>query len=329
MLKEKSRPADSTSAIDTTTAAPSENDTNEDTQTADTTEETSTPTVDVKPVYAQPTDDTKNLGANVVSTNAILIDLKSHTITAQKGADERIYPASMTKIMTLLVAAENMTSLDQMATVTKETTNYCYLEGASVVGFSPDETVTMEDLLYGTILPSGADATMTLAQCIAGSEEEFVKLMNKKATELGLTGTNFINTSGLHDPDHYSTVHDIALILKAAMDNDICFKVLSASHYVTSETTQHPTGIPLYSIVHQRTTIIKLNDITIVGGKTGYTPEAGQCLATYAITADGREYIYVTANGPAGDKLQPAKDAEYAYKNYAIQPDSTTTLAAA
>ena len=204
-----------------------------------------------------------------------------------------------------------------------------FIEEASVAGFLNEETVPLIDLLYGAILPSGADATMTLAQCIAGSEEEFVKLMNKKATELGLTGTNFINTSGLHDPDHYSTVHDIALILKAAMDNDICFKVLSASHYVTSETTQHPTGIPLYSIVHQRTTIIKLNDITIVGGKTGYTPEAGQCLATYAITADGREYIYVTANGPAGDKLQPAKDAEYAYKNYAIQPDSTTTLAAA
>ena len=329
MLKEKSRPADSTSAVDTTTQAPSESDTSEDTQVTDTTEETTTPIVEVKPVYAQPTDETKNLGANVVSTNAILIDLKSHTITAQKGPDQKIYPASMTKIMTLLVAAENMTSLDQLATVTKETTNYCFVEGATVAGFSPDETVTMQDLLYGTILPSGADATMTLAQCIAGSEEEFVKLMNKKADDLGLTGTNFVNTSGLHHPDHYSTVHDIALILKAAMDNDICFKVLSASHYVTSETTQHPTGIPLYSKVHQRITLIKHNEITIVGGKTGYTPEAGQCLATYAITSDGHEYIFVTASGPAGDKLQPVRDAEYAYKTYAIQPDTTTTQAAA
>ncbi len=276
-------------------------------------------------VYAQVTDSTKNLGSNVVSTNAILISLDSHTVIAQKSSGDRIYPASMTKIMTLLVAAERMTSLDQTATVTFQTTDYCYQQGASVVGFSADETVTMEDLLYGTILPSGADATMTLAECIAGSEEAFVRMMNDKATELGLTGTHFVNTSGLHHPDHYSTVHDIAIILKAAMDNDVCFKVLSTSHYVTSETTQHPTGIPLYSIVHQRTSIIKLNEISIVGGKTGYTPEAGQCLATYAITEDNREFIFVSASGPAGDKLQPAKDAEYAYKTFAVSDNKTET----
>lgn len=327
MLKDKAEPADTTISVSDTVFTTDSPQT--DTQAPETTADTTEQKPIVRPVYAQLTDNTKNLGDNIVSTNAILIELDTHTITAQKNAGQRIFPASMTKIMTLLVAAENMTSLKQSATVTKQTTNYCYVEGASVVGFSPDETVTMEDLLYGTILPSGADATMTLAECIAGSEDEFVKLMNQKAIDLGLTGTHFVNTSGLHHPDHYSTVHDIALILKAAMDNDICFKVLTASHYVTSETTQHTTGIPLYSIVHQRIAFIKLNTVEIIGGKTGYTPEAGQCLATFAITQDGREFIFVSANSPAGDKLQPARDAQYAYKSFTAIPDSSDTTAAA
>lgn len=327
MLKERSRPSITTDTPGDTTVTTDSSTT--DSQAIESTADTTEQKPIVKPVYAQITDHTKNLGANIISTNAILIELDTHTITAQKSANEKIFPASMTKIMTLLVAAENMTSLNQTATVTKQTTNYCYVEGASVVGFDPDETVTMEDLLYGTILPSGADATMTLAECIAGSEEKFVELMNKKAQDLGLNGTHFVNTSGLHHPDHYSTVHDIALILKAAMDNDICFKVLTSSHYVTSETTQHATGIPLYSIVHQRIALIKLNTVEVIGGKTGYTPEAGQCLATFAITQDGREFIFVSANAPAGDKLQPARDAEYAYKTYTAIPGTTDTTVAA
>ena len=220
----------------------------------------------------------------------------------------------MTKIMTLLVAVENMPSLDQKATVTGETVDYCYLEGASVAGFSANETVTVKDLLYGTILRSGADATKTLAECISGSEEEFVKLMNEKAIELGLENTHFVNTSGLHHEDHYTTPHEVALMLKAALENEICFKVLTTQHYITSQTTQNKNGIPLYSIVHSRVSAIKSPYFTILGGKTGYTPEAGRCLATYAITEDNREFIFVSAN--AVETIQTAEDAEYAYKTF-------------
>ncbi len=289
-----------------------------DTDAATETEEE--PVVEPVSVYASATQSTVSLSDEVGSTNAIMIDLSDYTILAQKGADERIYPASMTKIMTLLVGVENMTSLDKKATVTKQTYDYCYKEGASVVGFLANEEVTISDLLYGTILPSGADATMTLAECIAGSEEAFVKLMNSKAAELGLEHTHFVNTSGLHHPDHYSTVHDIAIILKAAMANETCFKILSANHYVTSQTTQHQNGIPLYSIVHSRTSSIKSTDFTIIGGKTGFTPEAGQCLATYAIAEGNREYIFVTAN--ATDRSIPVKDAEYAYTTYIKAKDT-------
>lgn len=271
-------------------------------------------------IYASVTPSTVFFTTEIGSTNAIMIDLQSFTVVGEKRSDDKIYPASLTKIMTLLVAAENMQSLTQTATVSKHTVNYCYTEGASSVGFSANETVTMEDLLYGTILPSGADATMTLAECISGSEEAFVRLMNTKAAELKLANTHFVNTSGLHHPDHYSTVHDIALILKAAMQNEICFKVLTTSHYVTSQTKQHPNGIALYSIVHSRTSSIKSTKYTVVGGKTGFTPEAGQCLATFAITDDNREFIFVTAS--AADRATPVHDAEYAYTNYTKASDS-------
>lgn len=287
-----------------------------------------TPVTKPKPnaVYASATADTVRLGSNVSSSNAILIDLETYTIVAQKNSGSRIYPASMTKIMTLLVAVEHMESLDQKATVTREITDYCYRQGATVAYFKADETVTIEDLLYGTILPSGADATMTLAQCIAGSESAFAELMNQKAKELGLTSTHFVNSSGLHDPNHYSTVHDIAVILKAAAANDICYKVLTTSHYVTSKTPQNPEGLNLYSIVHSRISGAKVDGLTIVGGKTGYTPEAGQCLATYAISDDNREFILVTAN--AGDKKQPIADAKYVYSNYTAKKEDSPDIAA-
>ena len=267
------------------------------------------------PVYAATNESTKTIKSGITSKNAILIELGSYTVLAQKGADVRINPASMTKILTILVAVEHMESLDQSATVTRKTTDYCYIEEASVAGFKAHETVTVEDLLYGTILPSGADAALTLAECIAGSEEAFAELMNKKAAELGLVGSHFVTVTGLYHPDHYSTVHDIAVILKAALANDICKTVLSAKSYTTSKTNKSPNGIYLESIVHTRLSGTSVPGLTILGGKTGYLPEAGYCLATYATSDDGKVYILVTAGAP-NNKKQPISDAAHVYKEY-------------
>lgn len=312
--------------------SPSTDEGGDTSDTSDTSEDTTADTQDepvTVPVYALPTNATVELDSELLSTNAILIDLNAHSILAQKGGNDRIFPASMTKVLTLLVAVENMPSLDTLATVTPETVDYCYREGASIAYFKANEVVTIEDLLYGTILPSGADATMTLAECIAGSEEAFVELMNQKVAELGLTGTHFVNTSGLHDPDHYSTPHDIALIVKAAMENNICFKVLTAETYTTSVTPQSPEGIKLTSIVHNRLAYTVVNGLEIVGGKTGYTPEAGNCMVTYAASNDGKhEYILVTANADPSKKLDPVKDAEYVYKTYTHENSQSGDVAA-
>lgn len=251
---------------------------------------------------AQATDATKTLDLELYSSSAVLVDVQSGTVLAEKGMDEKIYPASMTKVMTLLVAAENLPDLDATFTMTQAIIDPIYLAGASMAGFVDGETVTMRDLLYGAVVPSGAEATEALAQAVAGSEEAFVAMMNEKAAALGLTNTHFMNTSGLHDENHYSTVREIALILQAALENETCAEILSAENYRASETEQHLDGLAmtnkfLYRVHHE----YSLGGAEITAAKTGYTAEAMNCCASAGKTPDGRSVICVTANAWTGE----------------------------
>ena len=251
---------------------------------------------------AQATEATKTLDLELYSSSAVLVDVQSGTVLAEKGMDEKIYPASMTKVMTLLVAAENLPDLDAAFTMTQAIIDPIYLAGASMAGFVDGETVTMRDLLYGAVLPSGAEATEALAQAVAGSEEGFVAMMNEKAAALGLTNTHFMNTSGLHDENHYSTVREIALVLQAALENETCAEILSAENYRASETEQHPDGLAmtnkfLYRVHHE----YALGGAEITAAKTGYTAEAMNCCASAGKTPDGRSVICVTANAWTGE----------------------------
>lgn len=251
---------------------------------------------------AQASENTRTLDLELYSSSAVLVDVQSGTVLAEKGMDEKIYPASMTKVMTLLVAAENLPDLDATFTMTQAIIDPLYLAGASMAGYVNGETVTMRDLLYGAVVPSGAEATEALAQAVAGSEEAFVAMMNEKAAALGLANTHFMNTSGLHDENHYSTVREIALILQAALENETCTEILSAENYRASETEQHPDGLAmtnkfLYRVHHE----YALNGAEITAAKTGYTAEAMNCCASAGITPDGRSVICVTANAWTGE----------------------------
>ena len=251
---------------------------------------------------AQASENTRTLDLELYSSSAVLVDVQSGTVLAEKGMDEKIYPASMTKVMTLLVAAENLPDLDATFTMTQAIIDPLYLAGASMAGYVNGETVTMRDLLYGAVVPSGAEATEALAQAVAGSEEAFVAMMNEKAAALGLANTHFMNTSGLHDENHYSTVREIALILQAALENETCAEILSAENYRASETEQHPDGLAmtnkfLYRVHHE----YALNGAEITAAKTGYTTEAMNCCASAGKTPDGRSVICVTANAWTGE----------------------------
>lgn len=263
------------------------------------------------------TDETQIISESAIdATNAILVDLTSGEAVAQRLADERIYPASMTKIMTVLVACESLTTaeLQTTFTMTEDIVSAAVNAGASRAGFEPGERVKLIDLLYGAALPSGADATAALAQYLAGSEEKYVALMNQRAEEIGLTQTHFVNASGLHDGDHYSTVREIAALMACAMDNPLCRQLLSAASYTTAATEQHPNGITLYSTTFSRMSTTTFGSVSVVAGKTGYTEEARFCLASLATRADGREYILVTVGGSS--KYAPVYDCDAVYGKY-------------
>ena len=236
------------------------------------------------------------------SEYAILVDIDSGKVLAGRAFNETIYPASMTKILTLLVAAEHFTPeqaahLDtETFTVTHEITDFAYSEESTVVGWSADDTPTLRDMLYGTILPSGADAAMSLAEYTAGSQETFVEWMNEKAEALGISDTaHFTNCVGLFDEDHYCTAEDMAVIMKAAVENDLCREVLGARTYTTTPTDTYPDGIELSNWFLRR---IEDKDThgDVRGAKTGYVSAAGHCAASYMVSDEGGHFVCVTAS---------------------------------
>lgn len=254
------------------------------------------------------------LGSEVVSSNAILVDVENGTILAGKDEKSRIVPASMTKVLTLLVAVEHMGSLDDTFEITGEILDYCFTNDCSGVGFEKGENVTVKDLLYGTVLPSGADAALGLAYYTAGSQEAFVTLMNQKLDELGLAETaHFTNCIGIYNVDHYCTLYDLAVIMRAAIENPFCCEVLSARTYTTSITEQHPEGI-LISNWFLRRIEDKEWDGEVICGKTGYVKESGNCAVSYGISNNGGKYICVTVN--AYDRWKCISDHANIYKRF-------------
>lgn len=241
----------------------------------------------------------------------VLMDAKTSRVIEGKDENEVIYPASMTKIMTLLIAIENLKDLDEEIFITDEMLYGLVEANASVAGFVSGETVKVRDLFYGLMLPSGADACQALAIRIAGSEEAYVDLMNQRAEELGLTQTHFINTTGLHEDGHVSTVKEIALLLRIALQNPVFKGIFETKEMITEPTWAHPYGIYLVS------SMFRYADESmdyLLGGKTGFTYEAGLCLAS-AASKDNMDLILVTAKAPAELGYQPihVQDAKVIY----------------
>lgn len=231
---------------------------------------------------------------HLYSPYAILVDLESGGVLAQKDAQTKIYPASLTKIMTAVLAVAHTENMEETMVLPADFFQELYAEGASMAGFQPGEEVRLKDLLYGILLPSGAECCMAFADRVAGSEEAFVEMMNRKAEELGLRNTHFCNATGLHDPDHYSTVEDISVLLQYALRDENFREAFTSSRYSVPPSNCHPEGFTFYSTMFQYMDSTEVTGGNIIGGKTGYTEEAGLCLASLA-EVEGREYILVTA----------------------------------
>lgn len=280
-------------------------ETQQETIIAETVEETAQENTEVKqPVqntevyHFTSNENTKSIySENVISTHGILIDESTDTIIASKGAKDRISPASMTKVLTILVAAEQISEeqLKDTFTMTLEITDYSYVNDCSNVGFLDGEKVPVIDLFYGTILPSGGDAAVGLATYVAGSQEAFVELMNEKLEALGLSeSAHFTNCVGLYDANHYCTIYDMAVIMKAALQNELCREVLKEKCYTTTPTEQHPEGITISNWFLRRIED-KETGGEVAGAKTGFVNESGSCAVSYQIADNGVPYICVTA----------------------------------
>ena len=228
------------------------------------------------------------------SPNAVLIDADTGTVIGSKNAQTRIYPASMVKIMTVLTAIREIRNLDETVEMSYDYYDMLYARDASRAGFEPGEKAVIRDLLYGALLPSGAECCMELALQAAGSESAFVELMNQNASKLGLTQTQFTNCTGLHDEGQYSTPAEIAAILQDALKNRTFYKVFTTKSYTVEATEVHPDGFTFQSSMFKGMQSPTVIGGEILGGKTGYTDDAGHCLASMA-KIGGREYILVTA----------------------------------
>lgn len=269
--------------------------------------------VDAAPLAFFADESTAELDTVLACHYALIASAETGRITAQKNASEIIYPASMTKLMTVLVAYEQITDHESTFRMTNEIIDPVYLEGLSLAGFSGGEDVVIRDLMYGSALPSGAEASVALAIAAAGSEEAFVEKMNERAATLGMKDTHFVNCTGAHDDAHVSSLSDIAVLMTHIMSEPALYEIFSTYQHTTTPTAAHPEGVLLTSTVFSRMVGDESMVCEIVGGKTGYTKQALQCLATYGIrTETGEPFVCVTAYGDT--KWQPVYDSIYLYQ---------------
>jgi len=229
----------------------------------------------------------------VAGEYSILVNAETMEIVAARNANERMNPASMTKVLTILVAAEHVEDLSQKVVIPFEATNYSFVNDCSNASLATGDVFTVEDLFYMTILPSGGDAAIALALHCAGSVDTFVEWMNEKLVELGLSETShFTNPVGIYDEDLYSTASDIAMIMKAAEENEFCRQVLTAHTYVLDPCENHEEGL-CYSNLFLRRIEDHIESGLVLGAKTGYVDQSGSCAVSYEVSNSGTPYICV------------------------------------
>ena len=225
---------------------------------------------------------------------AMLIELNSDTIVYALNPDIKIYPASLTKIMTVMLALELCQDVTEEVTVTQTALEGLDPDGVSAA-LEPGEVIPLEELLYCMMLPSANDACNVVAEHLCGSVDGFVERMNQKAAELGCTGTHFANPDGLHDENHYTTARDLSIITRAAMQNELFCTMMSTSVHTVPATNMSSERV-IYTTNYLMSTAINPDYYyeKAEGVKTGYTSKAGRCLISTAKQGDFHYLSIVT-----------------------------------
>lgn len=220
------------------------------------------------------------------SSKVIIYDPDTDYVLYEKDSDKISSVASLTKIMTTIVAIENIKDIKENIVITNDMLKNIPYD-ASRAGLKINDVVTYEDLLYASILPSGADATTALAINISGSVDNFVGKMNAKAKELKMYDTNFSNVTGYETKNHYSTCNDLLKMLNYCLKNELFKKIYKTKSYVLTN------GLFVNSTINKYNENLKLDLTNIIGSKTGYTSKAGLCMSAI-INLDDKELILIT-----------------------------------
>ena len=263
--------------------------------------------------------ETSSESLSLDSEAVILIENESGNILYDKNSTEKLYPASTTKIMTAILAIENC-DLSDKATVSQNAID-TVPSGYTNAGLVAGETFTIEDLLYALMLASANEAANVLAEHISGSVEDFAILMTEKAKELGCENTNFTNANGMHEENHYTTAKDLSRIAKYCFENETFREIIQTVSYT----------IPATDLYSEEDRVLTNTDVLInsssqyyyeyaLGGKTGYTSQAGNCLVCYA-EKDGVYLTAVLLNASTSvNRFQDAKNLlSYGYDNFSTQ----------
>lgn len=253
-------------------------------------------------------------GPTIGAESAILLEANTGAILYAKNIDEKMYPASTTKLMTCLIAAEN-SALDETVTFSHNAV-FSIEPGSSNIGIDEGQSMPMEECLYGILAASANEVANAVAEHIAGSTETFAEMMNEKAAQLGCKNTHFANAHGLFDKNHYTSAYDLALIARAFFQNELLAKIgNTASHHFKATATQ-----PDDFIVRNKHQLITgaIPYEGIKGGKTGYTDEARQTLVTCA-EQKGMKLICVIMKEEDPEQFyDTVKLLDYGFTNFSI-----------
>lgn len=242
-------------------------------------------------------------GIELYSGYVLLYDLDNDEVLYSRYPNVCTQPASLTKMMTVYTALQYIDDVNAEITIKYEDLAGLWQANASMAGFQEGDTVPIRDLIYGTMLPSGADAANALARAACGSVDEFIVKMNETAESLGMANSHFKNVTGLDFNGHYTTADDLLILMKEALKNDFFREVICTDEYVTVPTSYYKNGIKLKSTLSAKFSMMQLERGPLLGGKTGYTEKAGLCLASIA-SINEHEYLLITM-GADGDGRSP------------------------
>ena len=230
-------------------------------------------------------EDANELDIELYSNNYLLMRIDDLKVLYCKDNKERFYPASLTKVMTLDVVLNNIKDLNETSSINNEQIQELIKDNASLAYINPNYEYSIEELLYALILPSGADGALAIENYFNDKGLNFINEMNKLKRSLRLKDSNFENSTGMHNDNHYTTIDDLLKIVIKALSYEEGRNILMSKEYTLSD------GHTIYSTLDY----LNINDVKVLGGKTGFTPDAGMCLILL-YEYDNKTYLWISGN---------------------------------